>query len=161
MARQAGPVAQQIPQGDVSIRQRIAQAKGRQIPAHRVVPVQLAFFDQQGQRRRGERLGAGSQGKERVGRDRIGGCERAQAVALEINNLSLVNDADRDAGDLPGLEGVADGGIDGCGLQRPGLLARAAGVKGEEGQGRKAHGNTHTREFPMRLVQASFMLTVT
>ena len=66
-------------------------------------------------------------------------------MALEINNLSLVDDADRDAGDLPRLERIADGGIDGCGFQRPGVLAQRGGARGKEDQGSKAEGDTHKR----------------
>ncbi len=110
----------------------------------RVVPVDDAIPDQRRHHRRGDRLRQGGELKDRVRIDRVGLALRAHAKPFEIDDLVLVDDGDRHAGDagaLPRRFGellqLRQGGFDPLPRHRRGLL-RENGARHQGGRSRRS-----------------------
>src|SRR5262249_1460793 len=84
----------------------------------RIVPVHLAFIDEHRHGGGGERLGAGSDGEQRIGGDRLFFAPFLHAEALEVDDLVILDDGDGGARDLPGFEGVGHDGVNDLGVDR-------------------------------------------
>lgn len=108
MARQAGPLAQQVAQADALVGQRVGEAEVGQMLADRVVKRQLAIVGQHGDKRRGKGFGTGCEWKNRVGGDGFGLAQLADTVAFEIHRMLAVDDNDGRPRHIP----IGQGGLD-------------------------------------------------
>ena len=83
-----------------------------QIVDDRRVPGDLALLDEEAERRRGEDLGVRGDAEERPGVDRGRIAELPDAVALGQDDAAVLDDGQGQAGDLEGLHGPGDRGVD-------------------------------------------------
>jgi hypothetical protein len=112
MTRQPGVVAEQIDSRDAFRRDRVVQAKLRQIVAHRLFPIEPPLVDQHRQAQRREGLGDRAEDELRIpgnGQPRL---HIAQSISLDPIFLAISRDRQRQAGDLPFLHRFADEGVE-------------------------------------------------
>jgi hypothetical protein len=108
VAGQAGAMCHHVAWGDRLSRDRVAHPEAGQIGSYRLVPLQLAFLDQRPHHERGKRLRARRDGEERPGRDRQILLDVAMSKSLGVDHLALLDDGDRQAGDLEVLDRLLD-----------------------------------------------------
>ena len=82
--------------------QLIVHAELREILAHLPVPIDLALFCEDGQRRHGERLADRRNREFRVNTDWKRGVDVAQSISFDVDHLSSRHDRDRHARNAPG-----------------------------------------------------------
>jgi hypothetical protein len=99
-------VRQQVADGHLAGDVGVVQLEGGHVLRHRVVPADLAFVHQHGERGGGERLGVGRDAEKRLGGDRRRLALLAHAVALGQYDLAVLDDGHRDAGDIEFLAGA-------------------------------------------------------
>src|SRR5262245_45472314 len=139
-------MTEQIAQGDVSIGQRVGQAKPRQVLAYRIVPGDLSFIDEQSQRGCGKSLGQRSDGENRIRRDRIVLAEATNPVSLEVDHLAVADDDESQAGSLVGLQGLTRYRVGRSNIKRRGSLKRGRAEKDKEkDRARQSHRNSQAR----------------
>ena len=122
---QAAAVRQQVANGEFARDVRVVHAELRQDVDDLVVPAHLAFVHEHGEGRRREGLGVGADLEQGVGAHLLGLPLLAHAIALGVDQLAVLDDADGHARHLEGLHGARDGAIDlrrrnrqRCGLDR-------------------------------------------
>ena len=111
-------VDQQIADRHLAGDPRIVHTEPRDVVDHLVVPAELALIDEDGDRRRGERLAGRAGLEDRVGVDLGGLAELADAPALGERGLAMLDDRDGDAGRAGLLAQRLDLGIEARGRIR-------------------------------------------
>ena len=101
VTRQAGPVRQEVDDGQAVGHHRVVQPKLRQVVAERTLPFEQAVIDKGADRRRGEGLGDGTDGEQRVRGDRNPGVQVALAPPGSQDGLPVLDGGDGAARDLP------------------------------------------------------------
>jgi hypothetical protein len=90
----------------------VGHAEVREVPGDRPVPLDLALVRQDGDRRRGERLGVRGDSEQRLRGHRRGIVDPPDAVALRVDDLAILDDREREARDVERLHGRANEGVD-------------------------------------------------
>ena len=121
--RQPRRVRQQVAYRDRLPRLR----RAREVPRHRVVELDLAFLDQEHDRRRRELLGHGRQLEDGVRRHRDVVLHVGETVAAHLHELAVAGDGERRAGDVAPLH---------LGLD---VLVDRIGPRGRRGQRGEEH----------------------
>jgi hypothetical protein len=104
-------VAEQVLHRYAIGRDRIVQAKLREILAHRLRPIQAAFVHQHAEARGGERFGDRAKGELRVDGDRQAGFDVALAVDPQQVRFAVAHHAKGKSGNLPFRHRFIDKGI--------------------------------------------------
>ena len=112
VARQARPVTEQVEHSHPLGRNRVGQAKFRNVVAHRFRPVEPPFVLQERHGGCGEGLGDRADEELRGGRHRQLRLDVALAIGFQQHELAVVHDGKRRAGDLPVGHGAGRNGID-------------------------------------------------
>ena len=107
-ARQAAAVRQQIAHRQLARDVRIRQLEPGEILGDGIVPRDLAGIDQHGERRRGERLGGGADGEQRVRVDAGGLAQLAHPVALAEHHGVVPDHSHRHPGHAPVTQRLLD-----------------------------------------------------
>jgi hypothetical protein len=105
-------MAEQIDDSHALRRDRIVQAKLRQIVADRLLPVEPALVDQHRQAERREGLGDRAEDELRILRHGQSRLDIAQSISLDPISLAVARDRQRQAGDLPFVHRFADEGVE-------------------------------------------------
>ena len=90
----------------------IVELEPREVVHHAVVPRQVPCVDERGQRRRGERLGVGRDGVERVLVHCPARALIAHAVSLLEYDAAVLHDGHGEAGNGPRLLGLGEVGVE-------------------------------------------------
>ena len=137
--RQAAAVAEQVAHGHHLGDRGVVHAELAQVFHHGLVPADLAFVDQDGERRGGVGLGVRADGEAGVGVDRLRLAHRAYAITLHPGLGPGADDRHRDARHVEGLAhpfrlGVDEGGVE---VQRRGGVVGREGARQGEGGSRQ------------------------
>jgi hypothetical protein len=108
VARQARAVRHQVARRDTLAGERVVELEGWQVMAHGSIPIQLALVGQDAERQGRESLGARGEREERLRRDGQVALDVARAEPLQEDHLTILDDADGQAGHLPGIDRRAD-----------------------------------------------------
>ena len=109
---EAAAVHQQVANRQLAGDEGIPHLEPGQVADDRRIPLDLALLDQQPERGRGEQLRVRRDAEQRPRIHRRRFAELAHAVALRHNHAAVLDDAERDAGDLERLHHAGDVGIE-------------------------------------------------
>jgi hypothetical protein len=112
VARQAGPVRQQVDDGQAVAHHGIVQLDLRHVIPERTLPVEQAVIDDGPGRGRGEGLGGGPDGEQRVRGDRELGVQVTLPPPGGQHDLTILDGGDGAARDLPGGQLIDDEPLD-------------------------------------------------
>jgi len=101
MTRQSGIVAEQIDSSDALRRDRVVEAKLRQILARRLRPIEARFIDEHREAKRREGLGDRAEDELRIHCDGQARLHVAQSISPDPISLAVARDSQRKTGDLP------------------------------------------------------------
>src|SRR3984957_19952552 len=101
MTRQSGIVAEQIDSSDALRRDRVVEAKLRQILARRLRPSGARWSDEHREAKRREGVGDRAEDELRIRCDGQGRLHVAQSISPDPISLAVARDSQRKTGDLP------------------------------------------------------------
>ncbi|MEZ5330808.1 MAG: hypothetical protein R2991_01875 [Thermoanaerobaculia bacterium] len=128
---EAGAVGEEIAYGQLPARPRVRELEPGELLLDAVVPSEPSGIDLEGDRGGRHGLGRRADREERVGIDGLLAAQLAHAVAALEDGLAVLDDGDRQTGDLPGID---RGGRIGIELGRRVGRARRRDASGEEGE---------------------------
>ncbi len=130
---QADAVAEDLAHGDLLRALQVAQGEGGQLVGDRAVPGHRALVHQQRAQRAGEGLGQRGDTEDGVGSDRVAALAVDHAVAADGDDLAVLDDRHRHAGDARLLDDTFGQDFD---LARLGAEIASGRRTGGRGQGR-------------------------
>ena len=134
VAGDSGPVGEHVPDRHRGVELVVVEANARDVLPHRLVPVELALLDEQAGRHRGEELGVGGDGYEGLRRERELLAVVTKAIPLREDELALDHDADTHPGDVPILDDLPHGRVEGRKLLRERRILHSRSHGGESQQ---------------------------
>ncbi len=109
---EAGAVREQVPDRELARDPGVVHAKAGQVVDHLVVPADLAFLDEDGERRAHEGLRRRADLEQRVRVHRLARAELPDAVAARERHLAVLDDGDGGAGHLRGFHDRLDARVE-------------------------------------------------
>ena len=125
---QAAVVDQQVAHLHLARHPRILHAELRQVTLYRVVPLELSGVHQARERGRGHRLGVGGDLEQRLRIDRLTAAGGQFACGARVDDLAVLDDADRETRQAVALHRGVEGGID----RRIGRVRRERQQQGQQ-----------------------------
>jgi hypothetical protein len=122
-------MAEEIADGDFAGDVRVSQLELGKVLLDGVVPGKFALIDEDGDGSGGEGFRVGGDAEEGVGIDGFGAGETADAIALGVHQLAVLDNGDGDAGHLEAFLDAGDPGVEVCGLGQQG-----SGVEEDEAE---------------------------